>query len=104
VAATEDFNVKVYDLVLNSEIATLKGSKGRVSGMAFSEDYKILLVSARDGSIAIYNTWNEFECLDVTKVEKTSFEDEGEATCISYLPSGDKNNAYIVVGTSSGAL
>jgi WD40 repeat protein len=31
VSAAEDFNVKVWDLVLNKEIANLKGNKGRVT-------------------------------------------------------------------------
>jgi len=56
VSSGEDFIVKIWDMVLNKEIAALKGNKGRVSSFQFTNDYKTLIVGARDGKIALYNT------------------------------------------------
>ena len=55
ISAAEDMQVKVWDLVLNSEIATMKAQKGRISSFEFSHDYKVLFVGARDGTVALYN-------------------------------------------------
>jgi WD40 repeat protein len=37
-SSAEDFTVKVWDLVLNKEVASLKENKGRVSCFAFTND------------------------------------------------------------------
>ena len=55
VSAAEDLNVKVWDMVLNKEIATLKNNRGRVSSIQFTKDFKTLIVGSRDGKIALYN-------------------------------------------------
>ena len=57
ISAAEDMSVKVWDLVLNSEIATLKAAQGRVSAITFSNDYKTMFVGARDGTVALYNMY-----------------------------------------------
>ena len=56
ISAAEDFVVKVWDMVLNKEIAACKGNKGRVTSFEFTNDFKTLIVGARDGKIAMYNT------------------------------------------------
>lgn len=56
VSAAEDFVVKVWDMVLNKEIAAMKANKGRATCFQFTNDYKTLIVGARDGNIAFYNT------------------------------------------------
>jgi len=55
VSAAEDFDVKVWDLVLNKEIASLKGNKGRVSSLLFTKDFRTMIVGSRDGLIVLYN-------------------------------------------------
>ena len=56
--------VKVWDMVLNTEIATIKGATGgRATCFAFSHDFKTLFVGYRDGSIAFFHTEKEFKML-----------------------------------------
>jgi len=53
--------VKVWDLVLNTEIATIKGVKGgRATCFAFSNDFKTLIAGYRDGSISFFHTQKQF--------------------------------------------
>lgn len=61
ISAAEDFNVKVWDMVLNKEVASCKGNKGRVTSIQFTNDHKTLIVGARDGRIALYNTTDKFK-------------------------------------------
>lgn len=64
VSAAEDMVVKVWDMVLNTEIATIKGATGgRATCFAFSHDFKTLFVGYRDGSIAFFHTEKEFKML-----------------------------------------
>jgi WD40 repeat protein len=57
----EDHTVKVWDLVLNKEVAALKGNQGRCTAFLFTNDLKTLFVSARDGKITLYNTQEKFK-------------------------------------------
>lgn len=59
VSAAEDMLVKVWDMVLNTEIATIRGvspQSGRATCFAFSKDFKTLMIAFRDGSISFINT------------------------------------------------
>ncbi len=56
VSAAEDMLVKVWDLVLNTEIATIKGQNGRATCFAFSNDFKTLMAGYRDGTISFFNS------------------------------------------------
>jgi len=58
VSAAEDMLVKVWDLVLNTEIVSIRASQagGRASCFAFSKDFKTLMVASRDSTIAFLNT------------------------------------------------
>ena len=55
-SAAEDMLVKVWDLVLNTEIATIKGQNGRATCFAFSNDFKTLMAGYRDGTISFFNS------------------------------------------------
>lgn len=52
-------------MVLNKEIASLKGNRGRVTSFQFTNDFKTLIVGARDGKIALYNTHDHFKLITV---------------------------------------
>ena len=59
ISAAEDMLVKVWDMVLNTEIATIKGvhqQSGRATCFAFSKDFTTLMIGYRDGSISFLNT------------------------------------------------
>ena len=64
VSGAEDMLVKVWDMVLNTEIATVKGVlNGRATCFSFSNDYKTLMIGYRDGTITFLNTLNEFKVI-----------------------------------------
>ena len=58
VSAADDMVVKVWDLVLNTEVVTIKdrGTSGRATCFAFSKDAKTLFVGYRDGTIVFFQT------------------------------------------------
>ena len=60
-SAGEDHTVKVWDLVLNKEVAALKGNIGRCTALKFTNDLKTVFVGARDGKITLYNCLERFK-------------------------------------------
>ena len=70
ITSGEDLTVKVWDLVLNSEIATLRGTQARVTCFAFTKDYKTLIVGAKDGNVAFYNTLKNFKLIQVVSMSE----------------------------------
>ena len=73
VSAADDMLVKAWDLVLNSEIATIKSGEQQMSGratcFAFSKDFKTLIIGYRDGSIAFFNTQKQFKFIHQIKCD-----------------------------------
>jgi len=55
-SAGEDHTVKVWDLVLNKEVAALKGNIGRCTSIKFTNDLRTAMVGARDGKVTLYST------------------------------------------------
>ena len=80
----EDHTVKVWDLVLNREIAALKGNTGRATAFQFTNDLKTLFVSARDGKITLYNTQDKFKQIGQIVLKDLGVEEE-EVTCMQYI-------------------
>ena len=54
VSAAEDYQIKVWDLVLNSMLVGFKG-RGRVTAIEFTADGKSMFISANDGSVTVHN-------------------------------------------------
>jgi WD40 repeat protein len=61
ISSSEDFTVRVWDLVLNSETACLRDVTGRVAVFLFSPDLKTLMVGAKDARITFYNIIENFK-------------------------------------------
>ena len=53
--------MRVWDLVMNSEVACLRGNQGRVTSMVFSKDLKTLIVGGQDGRVAFYNVSDNYK-------------------------------------------
>lgn len=102
ISAAEDFNVKVWDMVLNKEVAVCKGNKGRVTCFQFTNDQKTLIVGARDGRIALYNTTDQFKQMHVLSLTELGL-DEEEVTCMQYVYVS-QTKSLLVVGGSKGQL
>mmetsp|Transcript_27383 Transcript_27383/g.36611 ORF Transcript_27383/g.36611 Transcript_27383/m.36611 type:complete len:127 (-) Transcript_27383:1972-2352(-) len=98
--------VKVWDMVLNSEIATIKGlTGGRATCFAFSNDYKTLFVGYRDGSVAFFHTEKEFKMIHCLKCDASlGFEsEEEEVNALVYLNFGG-NTSYLAIAGTSGKV
>ena len=99
--------VKVWDLVLNAEVASLRACQegGRATSFAFSKDFKTMMVGSRDGSIAFFNTEKNFKLIHRvfcnTAIGFAS--DEEEVNSLAYL-SFSSQASYLAVGSSSGQL
>ena len=105
VSAAEDMLVKVWDMVLNTEIATIRGvkvSSGRATCFAFSKDFKTFMIGYRDGSISFLNTQKEFKLMHSVKCDTSlGFEsDEEEVNSLVYLTFGGSTSYLAVAGTS----
>ena len=70
---------------MNKEIAAMKGNQGRVTCFQFSNDGKTMMVGARDGKIALYNTTNFFKIITVIDLQELGIEGEDEVTCMQYI-------------------
>ena len=110
VSAADDMLVKVWDLVLNTEIATIKsgrttGSTGRATCFTFSKDFKTMIVGYRDGTITFFNTQKEFKMIHSVKcgVELGFENDDDEVNAIVYLTFGGATS-YLAIGGTSGKL
>ncbi len=82
VSSGEDQTVKVWDMVLNKEIAALKGNRGRVTSFQFTNDFKTMIVGARDGKIALYNTHDQFKLITMLDLQELGMQSEEEVTCL----------------------
>lgn len=110
VSAADDMLVKVWDLVLNTEIATIKSgsttsSTGRATCFAFSKDYKTMIVGYRDGTITFFNAQKEFQMIHSLKCNTSlGFEtEEDEVNTMVYMTFGGQTS-YLAIGGTSGKL
>ena len=107
VSAAEDMLVKVWDLVLSTEIATIRPTQagGRATCFAFSNDFKTLMVASRDSTIAFLNTHNDFKLIHTIKCNSTLgfASDEEEVNALVYLNFGSQTS-YLAIGSTSGQL
>jgi len=91
--ACEDWTVKIFDIVQNKEIATLKSHIAPVVSVAYSPDGKYIVSSAQDNQMKIWTNPStpegQFtELLTIIGLEKTS-EYEGETKdYIVFAPNG----------------
>ena len=103
VSSAEDFVVKVWDMFLNKEVAAMKANRGRVSSFQFTNDYKTLIVGARDGKIALYNTTDHFKLITLISLKELGLQDEEEVTCMQYVYLNAKSS-LLAVGGGTGQL
>lgn len=63
ISGGEDLCVKVWDLVLNKEIVSLRNYQARIMCLEFSKDFKTLIVGSKDGMITFYNAQDNFKLI-----------------------------------------
>jgi U3 small nucleolar RNA-associated protein 13 len=99
-SAGEDHTVKVWDLVLNKEVAALKGNVGRCTAIQFTNDCKTLFVGARDGKVTMYNCQDRFKQIGQLDLKELGLNEE-EVTCLSYIQVNQKSS-LLAIGGSNG--
>lgn len=99
VSAAEDCQLKVWDLVLRTEVAHLKGHTALVTSLSFSSDKSTLITCAKDGKLAFWNAKDNFKLLSMFKYSKT----EDELNVIQYYTDKD-GTPFLIVGGATGAL
>jgi WD40 repeat protein len=65
ITAGEDLVVKVWDLVINKEVASIRGCMGRITSLVITKDHKTLIVGSKDGKIAFYNVSDNYRQIAV---------------------------------------
>ena len=107
VSAAEDMCVKVWDMVLSSEIATIKGATGRITSLQFTNDFKTLIVACLDGSFRLFNANKRFELLhsqkNVYSDSNQKDEEETEITSLAYI-SYSAESSFLAIGSQDGRL
>lgn len=99
ISSAEDNLIKVWDLVLRTDIATLKAHTSLVTSIVFTTDKNTLISGSRDGNIAFWNTKDNYK--QISLVKKASPADE-EINAIYYL--NVNSHPYVVIGGTSGLL
>lgn len=102
--------VKVWDMVLSSEIATIRGAQGRITALQFTNDFKTLIVGCLDGSFSLYNANKRFELLhaqknvhSLSKRGGSELTEGEEITSLVYISYGGESS-FLAIGSQNGRL
>jgi WD40 repeat protein len=67
ISTSEDNTMRVWDLVLKTEIANLKGHSSIINCLTFTNDKSTLISAGRDGKIILWNSKDNFRM--IAKIE-----------------------------------
>lgn len=90
-------------MVLNKEISVLKGNRGRVTSFKFTNDGKTMMVGARDGKVALYNTTDQYKLITLVQHKQLGFDEEDEVTAMDYIYV-NATTSYLAIGSGKGNL
>jgi U3 small nucleolar RNA-associated protein 13 len=97
ISSAEDCTIKVWDLVIRQERATLKGHQALVTSISFSADKSTLISSSKDGKLGFWNVKDNFKQLSLMKYSSQ----EPELNVAYYV---QRETPFIIVGGATGAL
>ena len=106
ISTAEDFVIRVWDLVLKKEVATMK-PKGKDDNMAhmttsmvFTNDKKTLISGGRDGCLHFWNAHESFKLISSVKIESLGALKYEEIYSMVYL--ANKDDPCLILGGQSG--
>lgn len=91
ITAGEDLVVKVWDLVINKEVATLRGSMGRITSLVVTKDQKTLIIGSKDGKVSFYNAadnYRQIAVMDAGRDMGISNSADLEVNALSFISLG----------------
>ena len=104
ISTAEDFQIKIWDLVIKKEVACLK-PKGKSDNMAhmttsmiITKDRKILMTAGLDGCIHFWSLETN-QLISSVKLESLGGLKGDEITCMCYVSHEDPS---LLIGSSSG--
>lgn len=68
--------MKVWDLVLRAEVATLKAHTSLVTCIVFTNDKTTMITSGRDGKVAFWNARDNFKLINVLQMNELGINEE----------------------------
>jgi len=100
-SVSEEGTIKVWDLVLNACIGTMKYHRSQIPSIVFTNDCKTLIVSSRDQKLSFWNLeQNKFDRLGAIQLE----EDVEGMQYVNLEVADDKNVPYLITGGTDGIL
>ena len=104
VTAGEDLVIKIWDLVINKEVFSLKGAQARITSIVFSRDNKTMIVGDKDGKVAFYSVADGFRQIAIMDACK-DMGVPGEAIEINTMCFVTvAKHQYLMLGTNSGQI
>ena len=108
ISTGEDFQIRVWDLILKKEVATMK-PKGKEDNMAhmttsfvFTNDKKTLISGGRDGCLHFWNAHDSYKLISSVQIESLGALKYEEIISMVYLAS--KEDPCIIFGGQSGQI
>ena len=112
ITTAEDFVIRVWDLVLKKEIASMKPKGGdnmahMTTSLIFTNDRKTLITGGRDSCIHFWDTHDRFKLISSVNIDKLGAEKFEEINSMVYVSSPSNFTAEdpcLVIGGSSGMV
>ena len=109
ISTAEDYKIKVWDLILKTEIANIAAHSSLITGIEFTEDRNFMISSSRDGSLAIFNVKEKYKLVSTFNRENSDLSEE-EINTIKYYNfrvGGEyegNRRPYVIIGGKSGSI
>jgi len=66
----EDCLIKVWDLVMRTDVATLKMHQALITSLTFTNDKQMLFSCAKDGKIGLWNAKDNYKLISAFKLSE----------------------------------
>ena len=90
ISCAEDFVIRVWDLVLKKEVATMKPRGAdhmahMTTSLAFSNDKKTLISGGRDSCMHFWDAMDHFKHISTVQIDKIGCLPDEEITALTFV-------------------